>query len=369
VTPQRHAIADAKRIVVKLGSAVLTGGGPRPDAAFIHDIVSELASARARGTQVIVVSSGAVAAGLGEMGLATRPHDVAALQAAAALGQPNLISLWRQAFALRDTRAAQMLFARTDFDSRDRFLNIRNCITHLIDHDAVPIVNENDSVATEEISLGDNDVLAAKLGVAARADALLLLTTARGVEDADGKVIDIAGSPSELEPLVRAGTSTQGRGGMATKIEAARIAGAAGIPTVIAPGRPASTLGRLLAGEPIGTLIAPKGSPHAGRRAWIATTATPLGDIAIDAGAARALRDGRASLLAKGITGVTGAFAPGDPVRLVCDGEEIARGLTNLSASETRQVMGTPTSEHESILGHQVHEEVVHRDNLTLSDG
>lgn len=368
MTAARPHIAEARRIVVKLGSAVLTGGAPRPDAAFIHDTAAHLSSARERGVEVILVSSGAVAAGLGEMGLATRPHDVAELQAAAALGQPNLIALWRQAFALRNTRAAQMLLSRADFDARDRFLNIRNCITHLLAHDAVPVINENDSVATEEISLGDNDVLAAKLSVAARADALLLLTTAPGVEDDQGAVVDEARSAADLAALVRPATSAQGRGGMATKLEAARIASAAGIPTIIAPGRPAQTLSAILSGDQIGTCIAPTNTPHAGRRAWIATAATPSGAIEIDDGAARALRTGGASLLAKGITAVQGSFAPGDPVRIVTrDGAEVARGLTNLASREAHAVMGRPSDEHEAILGRQAHEEVVHRDNMTLS--
>lgn len=367
----RHALPAAQRVVIKIGSAVLTDATGTLDRGHLHDLAASLAHDASLRPQreIIIVSSAAVAAGLSKLGLTSRPTDLATLQAAAAAGQPELMHTWRDALAARARNAAQMLLSRSDFDARDRFLNIRNCINHLLARSIIPIINENDSVATEEISLGDNDVLAAKLAVAVRAEALIILTSAPGVLDANDRTIDHAVSSASLAALIRPAATALGRGGMTTKLEAARIANAAGIPAAIAPGRPADALFDLLNGRTVGTLITaePAATRQAGRRRWIELAATPLGTLTIDAGAASAITQRGASLLAKGITAVQGHFGVGDVVNINDPNHHtIARGLANLDASETRLVMGKPSSQHAATLGRQTHDEVVHRDNLVL---
>lgn len=365
----RERLAAARLVVVKIGTAVLTDGGDQIDRAYVHDLAAQVAAMpRAdHARRFIIVSSGAVGAGVGALRLPGKPSDVAALQAAAAAGQPLLMSLWREAFELRRVPAAQILLSRSDFDSRERYLNVRNCVHQLHALGAVPIVNENDTVATEEISLGDNDGLAAKLAVAVQAEALVILTTGPGVLDAGDALVHEAQDAAILARHVRPMKTTQGRGGMATKVQACRDASEAGIPTVIAPGRPVTTLTRVLAGERVGTCCAAAEDKRLGRRNWIATGATPSGTITLDAGAAHAVRERGASLLAKGVTAVEGAFEVGDVVSLRDSaGNEIARGLSNLTRDELKAVLGRPSAEFEAILGRRVHEEVVHRDNLVL---
>ncbi len=363
----RPSIAAARLMVLKVGTAVLTGGSSEIDRGYLHDLAGHIAKARDRGVRIVVVSSGAVGAGVGALRLAGRPRDVARLQAAAAVGQPLLMSLWREAFGVRGVAVGQILLGRDDFDSRERFLNIRNCMIALFDLGAVPIVNENDTVATEEISLGDNDVLAARLAVAAHADALMILTTGRGVLDAEDRVVGECDDATMLLDLVRPMKTSQGRGGMATKIEAARIAAQAGVSTVIAPGRPVDGVQGILAGEPIGTLVRSGESRHAGRRKWIALGATPSGSVTVDDGAARAVCERGASLLAKGVVGVDGRFEVGEVIAVRDPhGREIARGLCNVSSDEARLVAGRDSREFESILSRQSHEELIHRDNLVV---
>lgn len=364
----RAAVAGARSIVVKLGTQVLTGGTATLDRAFLHDLATQVAKARADGRRVLIVSSGAVGAGVGALGLDKRPGDVATLQAAASAGQPLLMSLWREAFSVRGTPVGQILLGRGDFDNRRRFLNIRNCVNRLHDLGAIPIVNENDTVATEEISLGDNDVLAAKVAVAVRAEALVILTNTSGVLDQADNVISEAPDAQSLMPYVREARSAQGRGGIGTKIEAARIACEGGLPAVIAPGRPAEGLTAILSGQRIGTCVyGPSGHKQA-RRQWVALGATPAGTITVDEGAARAVGARNASLLAKGVTGLSGRFEIGDVV-LISDpsGAEVARGLVNFTSDELRIVMGRESSELGALLGRRVYDEVVHRDNLALS--
>lgn len=363
----RPSISSARTVVLKVGTAVLTGGGAGIDRVYLSELSGLVARVRAMGRRVLIVSSGAVGAGIGVLGMSSRPTGVARLQAAAAAGQPLLMSLWREAFGARSIPVAQVLLGRDDLDSRERFLNIRNCVSALIELGAVPIVNENDTVATEEISLGDNDVLAARLAVAAHADALVILTTGPGVLDERDQVVAESADAESLMRLVRPMKTTQGRGGMATKIEAARIASLAGLATVIGPGRPAAGVAGLLAGEAVGTLVRPGESRHAGRRKWIALGATPSGSVVIDAGAARAVVERGASLLAKGVVRVEGRFEVGEVVSIrAVDGREVARGLANLSSDEARLVMGRDSSEFEALLSRQSHEEFVHRDNLVL---
>ncbi len=364
----RAAVANARSIVVKLGTQVLTDGGSTLDRAFLHDLATQVAQVRDQGRRVLIVSSGAIGAGVGALGLDKRPSDVASLQAAASTGQPLLMSLWREAFSVRAIPVGQILLGRGDFDNRRRFLNIRNCVNRLQDLVAIPIVNENDTVATEEISLGDNDVLAAKVAVAVCAEALLILTNTQGVLDAAGNVVAESRDAASLLPHIREARSAQGRGGITTKIEAARIACESGAPVVIAPGRPASGFGAILRGERIGTCVGGPTVRKQARRQWVALGATPAGTIDVDEGAARAIAERNASLLTKGVVGVSGRFEVGDVVVIRAPGGvEVARGLANLTSEETRAVMGRPSADMGEILGRRVYEEVVHRDNLALS--
>jgi len=368
VSAARPDIARARRLVVKLGTSVLTGGSTTLDDDLLASVARTIAGARAEGRAILLVSSGAIGAGAGVLRLGSRPTDVSDLQAAAAAGQPVLMRRWSEALEREGIHAAQLLVSRADFDSRERFLNFRNCLASLDALGAVAIVNENDTVATEEISLGDNDVLAAKAAIASGAEALIALTSAPGVQRADGTVVDRAETPDELEHLVREEATTLGRGGMRTKILAAQLATRAGVACVIGPGRPADALERILSGEPVGTLVPPADAAPSAKRRWIALTTTPLGAIHLDDGAARAVTQRNASLLARGVTSCDGAFDVGDPVALLDPaGREIARGLTNLSAAELRIVQGRDSGEFESLLGRRSHEEVVHRDNLVLT--
>lgn len=365
----RQRLSSSTLVVVKVGTAVLTGGTGAIDRGYVTDLAAMMCTEMDRGRRFIVVSSGAVGAGVGALGLPGRPTDVPSLQAAAAVGQPLLMSIWREALSIRSAQAAQILLSRADFDSRERFLNIRNCVQYLLQGPRViPVVNENDTVATEEISLGDNDVLAAKLAVSVGAGALIILTTGPGVLDASDRIVSHASDAASLAAHVRPIKTTQGRGGMATKVEAARIAGLAGVTTVIAPGRPAQGLARLLAGEDLGTICAASEDPAIGRRRWIGLSATPAGSVRVDDGAARAIRERGASLLPKGVVAVEGDFAVGDVIAIRDQhGAELARGLSNLSAQECRAAMGAASSQVQQVLGRQVHEEVVHRDNLVVS--
>ena len=368
----RPAIEKSQRIVVKIGTAVMTGGGATLDRAYAHDLAAQVSGLVAEGRRVIVVSSGAVAAGLPALRLAARPRDVAGQQAAAAAGQPVLMDLWREAFGVRNVAVAQVLLSRADFDSRERFLNIRNCLLRLLELGAVPIINENDTVATEEISLGDNDLLSAKIAAAVQAQLLVILTGVDGVLDRNGKVVSEALGVESLLGLVRGEKSAQGRGGMVSKLSAARAAGQSGVATVIAPGRPAGGLVRVCRGEEVGTLVGVQSEAKVGgKRLWIGLGVTPSGAVTVDDGAAKAVRERGASLLARGVTGVSGVFGVGDAVfiRQTSSGRDIARGLTNFSSVELAKIVGVESARFEEVLGRQAHEEVVHRDNLVMEHG
>ncbi len=368
MTSARQSVAASRRIVIKLGTAVLTGGASRIDRELLDAYAASIERLRADGRSVIVVSSGAVGAGVGVLRLKARPVDVSDLQAAAAAGQPTLMRLWSAALESRGLHAAQLLVSRSDFDSRERFVNFRNCLASLETLGAVPIVNENDTVATEEISLGDNDVLAAHVAFASGADTLVILTNAPGVQGADGAVIESAIDTNALAEHVRPDGSSQGRGGMRTKLEAASLSTRAGIACVIGPGRPGDALVRILEGEPVGTLVSPATGAPSARRRWIAHAATPAGSVRLDEGAVRALTERNASLLAKGVIGFDGSFAVGDVVALLDpEGAEIGRGLVNVSSDELRVVQGRESGDFETLLGRRAHAEVVHRDNLALA--
>ncbi|MFW6060452.1 MAG: glutamate 5-kinase [Phycisphaeraceae bacterium] len=370
-TPQPRLTA-ARRLVVKMGTQLLTRRDPENpglDARYIATIARQVAALRAQDHEITLVASGAIGAGCAELGLHRRPTDVAEAQAVAAVGQRRLMDQMHRAFARHNLEVGQILLTRSDFDDRQRFLNIRNCINHLHQIDCIPIINENDTVAVEEIRFGDNDTLAALTCNAIRADALILLTVVDGLLDEAGNVIARVDDVMSQLALVRREHTHWGSGGMASKLEAARIVTEAGELAVIAHGRTRDILPRLLAGETIGTLFRPAQRKLDSRQRWIGLTKRPAGTLTVDDGAATALRSRGKSLLATGITDVTGRFERGD-VLLVRDeaGHEIARGLSNYASDEIRRIQGKKSNQFEKILGRPAYAEVIHRDNLVLLD-
>ena len=368
--PRQHVLTDARRLVVKMGTQLLTRRDPnRPglDPRYISNIARQVAALRARGYEITLVASGAIGAGCAELGLTQRPDDVAAAQAVAAVGQRRLMDQMHRALARHELGAGQILVTRTDFDDRARYLNIRNCISHLHRLDCVPIINENDTVAVEEIRFGDNDTLAALTCNAIRADALILLTVVDGLLDEAGKLIEHVDDAADYLNLVRAETSDWGSGGMLSKLEAARLVTEAGEVAVIAHGRRRDVLHKLVRGEKLGTVFGPAPRKLDSRQRWIGLTARPAGTIGIDGGAVNALRSRGKSLLATGITQLTGSFQRGD-VLVVRDpkGREIARGLTNYDSDELRRIQGKRSNQFEKILGRPAYAEIIHRDNLVV---
>lgn len=367
----RESLRDAKRVVVKVGSSLLTKEdekGPRVDAAFARRLIKQIVALREQGIEVTLVSSGAVAAGCADLGLTERPTDVADLQALAAVGQRHLMTLYHNALKKAGLAAGQVLLTRQDVDDRLRYLNLRNCIARLHERACLPILNENDTVAVEEIRFGDNDMLAALLCVALGADALVLLTGVDGVLDEDGQVLPELDRAVDAVVHAKRGSSRWGQGGMLSKLEAARVASEAGEPVVIANGRTKDILAKVLSGESVGTLVLPAQRKLDGRSRWIGVAARPSGGLQVDEGAVRALVERGKSLLATGLTGMTGRFERGDIV-IVRDpkGREIARGLTNYGAEELRLIQGKRTSEFAKLLGRSAYSTVIHRNNLVLA--
>ncbi|MFP4145050.1 MAG: glutamate 5-kinase [Phycisphaeraceae bacterium] len=367
---RENVLSAAKRLVVKVGTQLLTaddGGRPGLDLAFIASVARQIAALRRRGHEVTLVSSGAVGAGCVELGLTRRPTDVADQQAVAAVGQRRLMTHLHDAFEAEGLHVGQLLLTRSDFDDRTRFLNLRNCVRRLHEMGCVPILNENDTVAVEEIRFGDNDTLAALMCNAVRAHALVLLTVVEGLLDEDGRRIDLVDDVEASLGLVRQEKSGWGTGGMLSKLEAARLVTEAGEVAVIASGREPDVLVRLWEGEKLGTVFLPAARKLDSRQRWIGLTARPGGSVTIDDGAAKAVAARGKSLLASGVTQVEGAFQRGDVV-LVCSsaGQEIARGLSNYDAEELRLIAGRQSDEFETLLGRPAYEEVIHRDNLVV---
>jgi len=373
---RQTVLRDARQVVVKIGTQLITGGTakkalPAVDRKFIVAIARQIAELTQSGVRVTLVSSGAIGAGCVERGLTKRPADVAEQQAVAAIGQRYLMTLWHEAFAKHGLGVGQILLTRADFDDRLRFLNIRNCVAKLHEMDCVPILNENDTVAVEEIRFGDNDLLAALMSNALRAQALLLLTSVEGLLDAKGKVIDRVDQVLDQLQHVRQDKNSWGSGGMQTKLEAARVVVEAGDLAVIASGKQPNVIQRLLAGEAnLGTVFAPATRRLDSRQRWIGLTARPAGAVSIDAGAANALATQGKSLLATGVHDMTGRFERGDVVMVRdLNGKEIARGLTNYSADELRLIRGKKSNQLAAALGRPAYKAVIHRDNLVLLNG
>jgi glutamate 5-kinase len=363
----RPEIADARRVVVKVGSSSLTTLPGGLDTDRLRALVDVLGALRAAGREVVLVSSGAIAAGLAPLGLTGRPRDLATAQAAASVGQLRLVQTYADAFAVHEVTVGQVLLTADDLTRRGHYRNARQTVDRLLALGVLPIVNENDTVATEEIRFGDNDRLAALVAHVAAADALVLLSDVDGVYDGDPRIgpaqlVDTVRSPADLAAVTLGSASRNGvgTGGMATKVEAAFIAASAGVPVVVTSTAQAAAA---LAGERVGTLFAPSGRRPSARQFWLRYASRPRGRLLLDEGAVRAVRERHASLLAAGIIGVTGEFLADDPVELVApDGLVVARGLVAYDARELPDLLGRKTSE----LDPEHRREVVHRDEMVL---
>jgi glutamate 5-kinase len=369
-----RALSGARRIVVKVGSGLITEPGRGPTAPLISRLASELAQLVADRREVALVSSGAVATGSARLGLGGRPRTIPEKQAAAAVGQSALMWQYEQAFAPYGIQVGQVLLTGEDIADRSRYLNARNTLLTLLAFDVLPIINENDTVAVDEIKVGDNDNLAALVAHLIDADVLILLTDVDGLYTGDPlrdptarRLETVETITGDIQRLVYDAAGRVSVGGMSTKLEAAQKANASGIPMVIASGREAGTLGRLLRDEPVGTYFQPRDDRLAARKRWIAFAVPREGRLMVDAGARKALTEGGKSLLPSGLVSVEGEFAAGAAVALAePDGREFARGLVNYDADELRKIRGVKTKDIERTLGYKGLDEVVHRDNLVV---
>lgn len=333
---------EVRRLVVKVGSSSLVDGSGTVVRARMGKIVREVAGVVHEGRACVLVSSGAIASGLDLLGLTRRPKDVAALQAAAAVGQGRLMAGYSSLFARHHLLAAQVLMTQDDFAARRRFVNAQRTFERLLVAGAVPVVNENDTVATEEITFGDNDRLAALVAILVRADLLVLLSDVDGIYTKDprhpgARLVDEFHEPLAVEP---GPASAMGSGGMASKLQAASLASAAGIPTVVANAARKDVLADVLAGRPVGTLVPARGGRKRARKAWMAFASAPRGRILVDAGAERAVRQDGRSLLAAGVVSVEGGFAAGDAVEISGPSGPFARGITSYSAADLAKMAG-----------------------------
>ena len=371
----REGVKNSKRWVVKIGSALLTAEGKGLDHERLGNWVDQMADWVVAGRELVVVSSGAVAEGMSRMSWHKRPETLHELQAAAAIGQMGLVQAWESCFARRGLHTAQVLLTHDDLSNRRRYLNARSTLRALIGMGVIPIINENDTVANEELRFGDNDTLAALVANIVESDLLILLTDKPGRYNRDPGLHDdatlIRNAPvesPELDIVAGGSRSGLGRGGMVTKIRAARVAARSGTATLIVGGTETDVLRRVATGEELGTLLTSEQQPTAARKRWLAGQMQVRGKLQLDAGAVQVLREKGRSLLSIGITGVSGDFRRGE---VVCcngpDGEEVARGLVNYNIDEIRRIMGQPSSRIRDILGYAGDEEVIHRDDLVIT--
>lgn len=371
----RAELAAARRIVVKVGTSTLAYGPGRMNLCRIEHLVRELVDISNAGREVILVSSGAIAAGLGRLGRAEKPSSIPEKQAVAAIGQGMLMHIYEKLFAEYGRTTAQVLLTKENAVRHNQYIHSRQALLALLAMGAIPVVNENDAVAVDEIKIGDNDTLSATVATLVDADALIILSDIEGLYTANPQThpdAQLIGVVPEITPEVerRAGGagSSLGTGGMSTKIEAAKIAMNAGATMVIAPGGHAGVLARVLAGEAVGTVFPAKESHLRLRKSWLAFGKRIEGDLCVDRGCEQAMRAHGSSLLAAGITSCDGDFAAGSTVRVLTEaGQEIARGTVNYDARVLRQLIGRQTSEFPALLaGQDIHEEVIHRDNMVL---
>jgi glutamate 5-kinase len=370
----KSVLAHAKRIVIKVGSSLVTNEGRGLDETAIANWAAQIAALVKDNREIVLVSSGAVAEGMQRLGWTKRPHALHELQAAAAVGQMGLVQMYESKFRAHDLHTAQILLTHDDLSDRKRYLNARSTLLTLMQLKVIPIINENDTVVTDEIRFGDNDTLGALVTNLIEADALVIMTDQKGLYSADPRkdpdatlVAEARAGDPHLEAIAGGAGSAIGRGGMLTKILAAKRACQSGAHTVIAWGREQDVLIRLSKGEQIGTqLIAGEMKTNA-RKQWLSGHLQVRGTLTLDKGAVRALRDEGKSLLPIGVVAVSGSFERGEMVAVTDpDGSEIARGLVNYGALETQRILRKPSSEIESILGYVDEPELIHRDNLVL---
>jgi len=366
-------VCTAQRIVVKVGTNVLAEPGCAPDDARIGALADEISWLVEDGRQVVLVSSGAIGTGMAQLGITTRPTTLPRLQAVAGVGQSMLMEHYGRHFGRHGMHAAQVLLTRDDFDNHARYLNARNTLREMFNMKCVPIVNENDTISTDEICFGENDMLAALVTHMVEADLLVLLTSVPGIyverptADNSGQLLEVVRCGDSAHEHVFDGATPGGSGGMTTKIAAARTAAEAGEPAIIADGRTPGILRSIIDGAPVGTLFLPTADRLSSRKRWLRFTGRPLGTLTIDAGARTALVEGGKSLLPSGIVRAAGQFQPGDVVTVTdATGTEIARGLCNYSRADVDLISGKRTTEIAAILGHKAYDEVIHRDDLAL---
>lgn len=370
----RSVIANARRLVVKVGSSLVTNDGRGLDHDRLARWAMQIAALVRQGKEVVLVSSGAIAEGIQRLGWSRRPHALNELQAAAAVGQMGLIEAYERGFRAHGLHSAQILLTHADLADRERYLNARSTLRTLLELGVIPIINENDTVTTEEIKVGDNDTLGALVANLIEADALIILTDQAGLFSADPRknpdaefIREAEAGDPRLEAMAGGAGTGVGTGGMLTKILAARRAARSGAHTVIASGREERVLERLAAGEAIGTQLIARQAPLAARRQWLADHLQVRGRLFIDAGAARALTEQGKSLLPIGVINVQGDFRRGEVVACIDpQGRDIARGLVNYSAEEARRIARQPSHCIETILGYVDEPELIHRDNLAL---
>lgn len=368
----RAKLQQANRWVIKIGSSLLTADGKGLDLRAISIWVDQIAELRKRDVEVVLVSSGAVVEGMARLGIEKRPHSLHTLQAAAAIGQMGLIQIYESNFQRHNLHTAQILLTHDDMTNRERYINARSTLQTLMKMGVIPVVNENDTVVTDEIRFGDNDTLAALVTNLIEADVLLLLTDQDGLFNRDPRKSDDAtliseamASDDKLDGMAGGG-SDLGRGGMITKIKAARLAARSGASTIIAPGAAADVINRIVKGEKLGTLLKADKAVLVSRKQWLAGLQTK-GSLVLDAGAVKVLKHSGRSLLPVGVKSVAGNFTRGEMVACMTEsGLEIARGLCNYNVEETRSIIGHPSERIESLLGYMGNEELIHRDNLVL---
>ncbi|HEY6895824.1 MAG TPA: glutamate 5-kinase [Rhodocyclaceae bacterium] len=369
----RTTISNSQRLIVKVGSALVTNNGAGLAQDFIAEFARQIAALHALGREVVLVSSGAIAAGMQRLGWSTRPHGIHELQAAAAVGQMGLAQAYESCFSAHGLKTAQILLTHEDLADRTRYLNARSTLMTLLGLGVVPIINENDTVVTDEIKFGDNDTLGALVANLVEADALIILTDQQGLYSADPRRDPAAtlihegdAGDARFEAMAGGAGSGISKGGMITKIRAAQRAARSGAHTLIASGREPDVLSRLAQGEVLGTLLVARENPLSARKQWLADHLQLAGRLILDEGAVKALGSGR-SLLPIGVTAVDGDFERGAAVACIApDGREIARGLINYSGSETRRIARRATPDIEALLGYIDEEELIHRDNLVL---
>jgi glutamate 5-kinase len=368
------ALTSARRVVVKVGSGLITAPGEGPDAARIASLADDIAAAVAEGREMALVSSGAIVTGMARLKMAARPRSIPEKQAAAAVGQSALMWHYEQAFSRHGLRVGQVLLTGQDISDRSRYLNARNTLLTLLAFGVLPVINENDTVAIDEIKVGDNDNLAALVAHLIEADLLVLLTDVDGLYQGDPRrdhgarrLATVEAVTEDIYRLVYDDSPRVSVGGMTTKLQAAQKASASGIGMVIASGREPGTLRRLLRGEDVGTWFQPREDRLAARKRWIAFAVPPQGRLTVDAGAKKALTERGKSLLPSGLVDVEGDFPAGAVVTLAeRGGAEFARGLANYDAEELKRIRGVKTGDIEQVLGYKGFDEVIHRDNLVV---